>query len=172
MSEKFRSASNEVGNTESAGSLKEKLNGTSAPDAGVDGDLDIQDLLKKYLPEFAEEAKTELKEILVEMLSVGTPDLDLSTKPAVVLVIGVNGVGKTTSIGKLAHRLKGEGKRVLLAAADTFRAAAAEQLTVSCRSLIWKLSVRIQSMVSNCSRLPKISISVGWMIGGVASWCC
>ena len=59
MSEKFRSASNEVGNTESAGSLKEKLNGTSAPDAGVDGDLDIQDLLKKYLPEFAEEAKTE-----------------------------------------------------------------------------------------------------------------
>ena len=47
-----------------------------------------------------------------------------------------------------------------------------EQLTVSCRSLIWKLSVRIQSMVSSCSRLPKISISIGWMIGGVASWCC
>ena len=59
MSEKFRSASNEVGNTESAGSLKEKLSGTSAPDAGVDGDLDIQDLLKKYLPEFAEEEKAE-----------------------------------------------------------------------------------------------------------------
>ena len=59
MSEKFRSASNEVGNTESAGSLKEKLSGASAPDAGVDGDLDIQDLLKKYLPEFAEEEKAE-----------------------------------------------------------------------------------------------------------------
>ena len=59
MSEKFRSASKEPGNTESAGSLKEKLSGTSAPDAGVDGDLDIQDLLKKYLPEFAEEEKAE-----------------------------------------------------------------------------------------------------------------
>ena len=58
MSEKFRSASNESGNTQSAGSLKEKLGGQSAPDAGVNGDLDIQDLLKKYLPEFAEEEKT------------------------------------------------------------------------------------------------------------------
>ena len=53
MSDKFRSASNEPSNTTSAGSLKEKLSGNSAPDAGVNGDLDIQDLLKKYLPEFA-----------------------------------------------------------------------------------------------------------------------
>ena len=59
MSDKFRSASNEPANTPSAGSLKEKLSGTSAPDSGVSGDLDIQDLLKKYLPEFAEEEVTE-----------------------------------------------------------------------------------------------------------------
>ena len=56
--------------------------------------------------------------------------LSLRTKPSVILVIGVNGVGKTTSIGKIAHRLKGEGKRVLLCAADTFRAAAADQLEI------------------------------------------
>ena len=64
------------------------------------------------------------------LVNVGDTALDLSTKPSVVLVIGVNGVGKTTSIGKIAHRLKGEGKRVLLCAADTFRAAAADQLEI------------------------------------------
>jgi len=71
-----------------------------------------------------------LREILIEKLNVGDTALDLTTQPSVVLVIGVNGVGKTTSIGKLAHRLKGEGKRVLLCAADTFRAAAADQLEI------------------------------------------
>ena len=64
------------------------------------------------------------------MLAVGEPGLDLSGKPAVILMIGVNGVGKTTTIGKLANRLKADGNRVLLAAGDTFRAAAAEQLSV------------------------------------------
>lgn len=77
-----------------------------------------------------EEVKEALRAILAEKLRGCEGALDLSTKPAVVLVIGVNGVGKTTSIGKLAHRLKGERKRVLLAAADTFRAAAADQLEI------------------------------------------
>jgi len=70
-----------------------------------------------------------LKTILADMLS-GGETLDLSTKPSVVLVIGVNGVGKTTTIGKLAAKFTGEGKKVLLGAADTFRAAAIEQLEV------------------------------------------
>ena len=76
------------------------------------------------------EAREALREVLCDMLDVGDSALNLSTKPSVVLVIGVNGVGKTTSIGKLAHSLKGEGKRVLLCAADTFRAAAADQLEI------------------------------------------
>ena len=70
-----------------------------------------------------------IQEITADMMRGGEA-LDVSTKPSVVLVIGVNGVGKTTTIGKLAYRLKGEGKRVILAAADTFRAAAIEQLEV------------------------------------------
>ena len=77
-----------------------------------------------------EAVKSALREILAEMISVGDESLDLSTTPSVVLFIGVNGVGKTTSIGKVAHQLKNEGKRVLLCAADTFRAAAADQLEI------------------------------------------
>ena len=77
-----------------------------------------------------EDAKKALKEILVEMLNVGDTALNLSTNPAVVLVIGVNGVGKTTTIGKIATRLVNEGKKVLLVAGDTFRAAAADQLEI------------------------------------------
>ena len=77
-----------------------------------------------------EGVKQALHDILEEKLSVGDTALDLSTKPSVVLIIGVNGVGKTTSIGKLAHRFKQEGRRVLLCAADTFRAAAADQLEI------------------------------------------
>jgi fused signal recognition particle receptor len=77
-----------------------------------------------------DEVRACLRRILAAMLDVGGTGLNLTQKPAVVLFIGVNGVGKTTTIGKLAARLKGEGKRVLVAAADTFRAAAAEQLTV------------------------------------------
>ena len=74
--------------------------------------------------------KEALREILMEMLNVGAGELDLSTQPSVVLVIGVNGVGKTTSIGKMGYRLREDGKRVLLCAADTFRAAAADQLEI------------------------------------------
>ena len=74
--------------------------------------------------------KACLREILVETLDVGDPALDLTEKPAVLLMIGVNGVGKTTTIGKIGAQLKKERKKVLLCAADTFRAAAAEQLTI------------------------------------------
>ena len=77
-----------------------------------------------------EDVKNALRGILQRKLEVGDSRLDTSTRPTVVLVIGVNGVGKTTTIGKLAHRLKGEGKKVLLCAADTFRAAAADQLEI------------------------------------------
>lgn len=75
------------------------------------------------------QVKEALKEIIAEMLE-GDSELDLSTTPTVVLVIGVNGVGKTTTIGKLANNLKNDGKKVLLAAADTFRAAAIDQLQI------------------------------------------
>ena len=78
----------------------------------------------------ADEVKDALRDILAEKLDVGDPAMDLSTHPSVVLIIGVNGVGKTTSIGKLAARLKSEGKKVLLCAGDTFRAAAADQLEI------------------------------------------
>ncbi len=76
------------------------------------------------------EIKAALVGVLADMLSVGDSALKLGTKPSVILMVGVNGVGKTTTIGKLASRFGSEGKRVLLAAGDTFRAAAAEQLTV------------------------------------------
>ncbi len=78
----------------------------------------------------AEDARVALREVLCDMLDVGETELNLSTCPSVVLVIGVNGVGKTTSIGKIAHQLKAQGKQVLLCAADTFRAAAADQLEI------------------------------------------
>jgi len=77
-----------------------------------------------------EEVRAALRDILAELMDVGDTSLDLSTQPSVVLVIGVNGVGKTTSIGKLGHQLKEEGRRVLFCAADTFRAAAADQLQI------------------------------------------
>ena len=78
----------------------------------------------------ADEVKDALRDILAEKLDVGDPSMDLSTQPSVVLIIGVNGVGKTTSIGKLAARYKSEGKKVLLCAGDTFRAAAADKLEI------------------------------------------
>ena len=77
-----------------------------------------------------DDVKQALRDILEKKLEVGDTSLDLSTAPSVVLIIGVNGVGKTTSIGKLANRYKKQGKRVLLCAADTFRAAAADQLEI------------------------------------------
>lgn len=90
----------------------------------------LRDVVYQKSIQCGDDVKQALREILIEKLNVGDTALDLSTKPSVVLVIGVNGVGKTTSIGKLAHSLKGEGKRVLLCAADTFRAAAADQLEI------------------------------------------
>ena len=103
-------------------------------DLGVDTSVKVMGLLRKKVKEqhlkTTEEARTALKEILTEMLSVGSPELDLQTKPSVVLVIGVNGVGKTTTIGKIATQMVNQGKNVLLVAADTFRAAAADQLEI------------------------------------------
>lgn len=90
----------------------------------------LRDVVYQKSIQRGDDVKQALREILIEKLNVGDTALDLTTQPSVVLVIGVNGVGKTTSIGKIAHRLKGEGKRVLLCAADTFRAAAADQLEI------------------------------------------
>ncbi|MCI8827260.1 MAG: signal recognition particle-docking protein FtsY [Ruminiclostridium sp.] len=103
-------------------------------DMGMDAALEAVEQLRKRVKEEKlrepEAVKDCLRGLLAEMLNVGETELDLSGTPAVVLMIGVNGAGKTTTIGKLSQRLKGEGKRVLLAAADTFRAAAADQLSV------------------------------------------
>ena len=103
-------------------------------DIGVETSCKAVELLRKRVKERklkeSEEVRAALKEILVEMLCVGDTKLKVNTKPSVVLVIGVNGVGKTTTIGKLAHNYEREGKRVLLCAADTFRAAAADQLEI------------------------------------------
>ena len=103
-------------------------------DLGVDTAVKATDRLRKAIKErhlkTTEEAKEALKEILVDMLNVGETQLNLSTTPSVVLVIGVNGVGKTTTIGKIATQLTKQGKNVLLVAGDTFRAAAADQLEI------------------------------------------
>ena len=103
-------------------------------DLGVDTSVKATDKLRAAIKEqhlkTPEEAKAALKDILVEMLSVGSHELDLATKPSVVLVIGVNGVGKTTTIGKIASQLTKQGKKVMLVAGDTFRAAAADQLEI------------------------------------------
>ena len=79
---------------------------------------------------YGDEAREGLIKILTKLLNVGDTALKLDTKPSVILMVGVNGVGKTTTIGKLAAQLKAEGKKVLLCAGDTFRAAAAEQLGI------------------------------------------
>ncbi len=103
-------------------------------DLGVETAVKATQQLRKVIREehlkTPEEAKGALKDILVDMLQVGQTELNTSTVPSVVLVIGVNGVGKTTTIGKLAARFTTEGKKVLLVAGDTFRAAAADQLEI------------------------------------------
>ncbi len=91
---------------------------------------ELRDRVKSGRIRSAEEAKEQLRELLCEELEVGDPALQLDTSPSVIMVIGVNGVGKTTTIGKLSSALKSEGKSVLVAAADTFRAAAADQLEI------------------------------------------
>ncbi|PHS32065.1 MAG: signal recognition particle-docking protein FtsY [Alkaliphilus sp.] len=105
-------------------------------DIGVQTTLEIIDDLKDRVKtdklENAEDIKGILKEKLVEILSERSFDtkLNIDPSPAIILVVGVNGVGKTTSIGKIAFKLKSQGKKVLLAAGDTYRAAAAEQLQI------------------------------------------
>ena len=90
----------------------------------------LRDVVYQKSIQRGDDVKQALRDILIEKLNVGDTALDLSTKPSVVLVIGVNGVGKTTSIGKLAYQLKKQGKKILLCAGDTFRAAAADQLEI------------------------------------------
>ena len=101
---------------------------------GVDTSVKIIDELRTKIKrekiEAEEDVKKAIKEIMKEILDVKSPELNLETKPSVILVIGVNGVGKTTSIGKIANNLVKQGKKVVVAAADTFRAAAVEQLEV------------------------------------------
>lgn len=103
-------------------------------DIGVDTSTQIIDALRdrikkeKIIEE--NEVKKALKEEMQKILDETPNDLDLSNKPTVILVVGVNGVGKTTSIGKIANRIKKEGKEVIIAAADTFRAAAVEQIEI------------------------------------------
>ena len=102
-------------------------------DIGVNTSLKICEALREKVKEQKVTDPAEIKGMLrniIEELMQGDYSLDLSTKPSVIMVIGVNGVGKTTSIGKIAARLKKEGKSVMLGAADTFRAAAIEQLSV------------------------------------------
>ena len=103
-------------------------------DLGVETSTKAVTKLRKNVREnhlkTTDEAKTALKEILTDMLNVGDTQLNLATKPSVILVIGVNGVGKTTTIGKIATQLTDEGKKVLFVAGDTFRAAAADQLEI------------------------------------------
>lgn len=90
---------------------------------------ELRDRVKEQRVTYPEKIKEMMEEIVAEMLS-NTEGLKLDTKPSVILVIGVNGVGKTTTIGKLAAMLKAEGKKVILGAADTFRAAAIDQLGI------------------------------------------
>jgi len=89
----------------------------------------LRSLSKKDKLKSGEELKTALHEIIVSKMS-GDNELKIATKPSIILVVGVNGVGKTTTIGKLSNMLTNQGKSVLIAAADTFRAAAIEQISV------------------------------------------
>ncbi len=91
---------------------------------------ELRNKIKKEKIEDENDVKKALKEIMREILEIAEPKLNLETKPSVILVVGVNGVGKTTSIGKIANNLVKQGKKVVVAAADTFRAAAVEQLEI------------------------------------------
>ena len=90
----------------------------------------LRERMKKEKIEDEEEVKKVLREEMQDILNIENKGLQLNTKPSIILVIGVNGVGKTTSIGKIANRLAKDGKKVVVAAADTFRAAAVEQLEI------------------------------------------
>ena len=103
-------------------------------DIGMDTSIKIinhlRERIKKEKIEDEEDVKKALREEMKKILDVTDVGLKLNTKPSVILVVGVNGVGKTTSIGKIANRLAKDGKKVVVAAADTFRAAAVEQLEI------------------------------------------
>ena len=103
-------------------------------DIGMDTSIKIisslRERIKKEKIQDEEDVKQALREEMQKILDVTDIELHLNTKPSVILVVGVNGVGKTTSIGKMANRLAKDGKKVVVAAADTFRAAAVEQLEV------------------------------------------
>ena len=103
-------------------------------DTGMDVTLELVEELRSRVRQEGiktmEEARSCMVQVIADALNAGDQGLDLSTKPAVALFIGVNGVGKTTTIGKIGAQLKHSGKKVLFCAADTFRAAAAEQLTI------------------------------------------
>ncbi len=104
-------------------------------DVGVNAAEEIIDQLRERIKDdrikTREDTVAALREIITEMIGEGEP-LALNTTPSVLLVIGVNGAGKTTSVGKISNRLRAEGKKVVVAAADTFRAAAIDQLAVWC----------------------------------------
>ncbi len=104
-------------------------------DVGVTAAEEIIDELRERIKDdrikSREDTEVALREIITEMIGEGEP-LALNTTPSVLLVIGVNGAGKTTSVGKISNRLRAEGKKVVVAAADTFRAAAIDQLAVWC----------------------------------------
>lgn len=103
-------------------------------DVGVNTTMDIieklEDVIRTKKITDPQDVREELKLIIEDILSKDDTKLDASHSPTIILMVGVNGVGKTTTIGKLAHRYKSEGKKVLLAAGDTFRAAAIDQLEV------------------------------------------
>ncbi|MBO5966864.1 MAG: signal recognition particle-docking protein FtsY [Clostridia bacterium] len=105
-------------------------------DVGVTAAEEIIDMLRERIKDdrlkSREDTEIAIREIIADMIGEGEP-LNLSTTPSVILVIGVNGAGKTTSIGKISNRLRAEGKKVVVAAADTFRAAAIDQLAEWCK---------------------------------------
>lgn len=147
----FDKLKNGLGKTKQT--INEKINGVFANFRKVDEDLldeleealimsdigietsvkiidELRTRIKKEKIEDEESVKNALREEMAKLLDVGNVELDLSTKPSVILVVGVNGVGKTTSIGKIANSLRKRGKTVVIAAADTFRAAAVDQIEV------------------------------------------
>ena len=122
-------------------SINEKINDVFSNFRKVDEDFleeleealiidNLRTRIKKEKIEDEEQVKEALREEIEKILEISDNSLKLETKPSVILVIGVNGVGKTTSIGKMAARLSRDGKKVVVAAADTFRAAAVEQLEI------------------------------------------
>ncbi len=103
-------------------------------DTGMDVTLELVEELRRRVKaegvKTVDGAREVMVRVIADALSAGDTALNLSTRPSVVLFIGVNGVGKTTTIGKIGHQMKAERKKVLFCAADTFRAAAADQLTI------------------------------------------